>query len=102
MDEVIVLDLANEDTESRLEKVKNAYEKNGSIIRKIVDKFASNNFQPLTTEELKQVSSTRSICMKHYTRWNDKRYQYKVLERVGKNKWRLRPCISELALATAY
>jgi len=81
IDEIIVED--DLDSE-KLKRVKDAYNKSGSIIHKIINKFMNNNFQPLSKEELNVTN------IANYDRWNlGKHAQYKIIEKTKDDLYKL-------------
>ena len=82
------------DTPKRLQNVRRTYMKMNTIIHKMINIYKENGFEPLSETELTQASTTGSLCMKHYTTWNETHSRLKIIEKKN-NKYELRNCIRE-------
>jgi hypothetical protein len=73
------------DDSDKLKKVKEAYNKQGSIVNKIINKFIDNNFSYLSKNELDVTN------IANYDRWNlGKSAQYNIIEKTENGLYKLR------------
>jgi len=83
-----------DDTQERLQKVKNAYQKSNTIVHKILRLYIENDFEDLSLSVLKSASKKEKIDIGHYSIWNSKHGRYKIIEK-NNDMWALRPVIRE-------
>lgn len=83
----------SEDIPVNLDKIQTAYNKIGSIVNKIINKFIEDDFKPLSTETLKKYG-VKNIA--NYDRWNlGKSKQYKILEKKSTGLYIMRQNVIE-------
>lgn len=83
------------DIKEGIDYIKRAYSKSTTCIRKMIDKFVSEDFRALSVSELREATGTEKLNVTNYDRWDlSSHSKYKVLDRTG-NKYNLNPQVIE-------